>query len=295
VQTCLIFNPSARGEKAEAFCARLGALYPGFVLRRTGAPGQARRLAAQAVREGFATIVAAGGDGTANEVVNGMADVPQGLAAARLGILPLGTVNVFARELRLPRQWPAILRILAAGREMTMDLGCVDFGGQGGSQRRYFLQLAGAGIDARAVQLVSWALKKKTGPLAYLAAGLRALRETQPLIAVEGPNPMSAQLVLVGNGRFYGGGFEVFQGASLRDGLLDVRVLPEVSAWRALQAALGLLTGRVSRFLPMRRFCSPALSLRSSSRVGLQLDGEYAGELPAAFSVLRQALRVIVP
>ena len=295
MQTCLIFNPSARGEKAEAFCARLGALYPAFVVRRTDAPGQARRLAAQAVREGFATIVAAGGDGTANEVVNGMADVPQGLAAARLGILPLGTVNVFARELRLPRQWPAILRILAAGREMTMDLGCVDFGNQGGSQRRYFLQLAGAGIDARAVQLVSWALKKKTGPLAYLAAGLRALRETQPLIAVEGSNPMSAQLVLVGNGRFYGGSFEVFPGASLRDGLLDVRVLPSVSAWRALQAALGLLTGRVSRFLPMRPFCSSALSLRSSSRVGLQLDGEYAGELPATFSVLRQALRVIVP
>jgi YegS/Rv2252/BmrU family lipid kinase len=247
------------------------------------------------VREGFATIVAAGGDGTANEVVNGMADVPQGLALVRLGILPLGTVNVFARELRLPRQLPAVVRILAAGREMTMDLGCVEFGAGGESQRRYFLQLAGAGIDARAVELVSWALKKKTGPLAYLAAGLRALRETQPLIAVEGPDPMSGQLVLVGNGHFYGGSFEFFPGASLRDGLLDVRVLTKVSAGRALQAALGLATGRVSRFLPMRHFRSPTVTLRSSSRIALQLDGEYAGELPATFSVLRQAVRVIVP
>ena len=177
------------------------ALYPGCALRRTGAPGEARRLAAQAVREGFATIIAAGGDGTANEVVNGMADVPQGLALVRLGLLPLGTVNVFARELRLPRQLPAIVRILAAGREMTMDLGCVEFGAGGDSQRRYFLQLAGAGIDARAVELVSWALKKKAGPLAYVAAGLRAMREAQPLIAVEGPDPMSGELVLVGNGR----------------------------------------------------------------------------------------------
>jgi YegS/Rv2252/BmrU family lipid kinase len=295
VQTCVIFNPSARGEKAEALCARLGAFYPGGALRRTGAPGEARRLAAQAVREGFSTIIAAGGDGTANEVVNGMADVPQGLAVARLGILPLGTVNVFARELRLPRQLPAVVRVLAAGREMTMDLGCVEFGGGSDGQRRCFLQLAGAGIDARAVQLVNWTLKKKTGPLAYVAAGFRALREMQPVIAVEGPHPMSGELVLVGNGRFYGGSFEFFPGASLRDGLLDVRVLPKISARGVLQAALGLATGRVSRFLPMRQFRSPTVSLRSSSRVGLQLDGEYAGELPAAFSVLRQAVRVIVP
>ena len=151
------------------------------------------------------------------------------------------------------------VRILAAGREMTMDLGCVEFGAGGDSRRRYFLQLAGAGIDARAVELVSWALKKKTGPLAYVAAGLRAMRETQPLIAVEGPDPMSGQLVLVGNGRFYGGSFEFFPGASLRDGLLDVRVLSKVSAGRALRAALGLATGRVSRFLPMRHFRSPTV------------------------------------
>jgi YegS/Rv2252/BmrU family lipid kinase len=295
VQTCLIFNPSARGEKAEAFCAHLGALYPGCVIRRTGAPGDARRLAAQAVRDGFATIIATGGDGTANEVVNGMADVPQGLAAARLGILPLGTINVFARELGLPRQLPAAVRVLAAGREMTMDLGSADFGSAASPHRRYFLQLAGAGIDARAMQLVDWAWKKKTGQLAYVAAGLRALREAQPVITVEGSKPMSGQLVLVGNGRFYGGSFELFPGASLCDGLLDVRVLPKVSAWAALQGALGLATGRVSRFLPMPHFRSAAVTLRSSSRVPFQLDGEYAGELPATFSLVRQALRVIVP
>jgi diacylglycerol kinase (ATP) len=295
VQTCLIFNPSARGQRAEAFCTQLSLLYPKCVVRRTGAQGQARLLAAQAVREGFATVIAAGGDGTANEVVNGIADVPSGLASVRLGIVPLGTVNVFARELGLPRDWAGAARTLAAGREMAVDLGCAELMSDGRSTCRHFLQLAGAGLDARAVQLVSWELKKKTGPLAYLAAGCKALLEDQPLITVEGADQKDGELVLLGNGRYYGGSFEVFPQASLRDGLLDVCVLPKVNAWSGLRALLGMATGRVLRFLSSRHFRSSAMTLRSSSRVGLQLDGEYAGELPVKFSVLPRALRVIVP
>jgi YegS/Rv2252/BmrU family lipid kinase len=295
VRTCLIFNPSARGQKAEAFCDRLSSLYPKCVLRRTTAPGEARQLAAQAVQEGFATVIAAGGDGTANEVVNGIADVPHGLASVRLGLVPLGTINVFARELGLPRDPVGAARTLAGGQEMTVDLGLVEFGSNGHSQRRHFLQLAGAGLDARAVELVSWELKKKAGPLAYVAAGLKAMQETQPMISVEAAGPFSGQLVLLGNGRYYGGSFEFFPKASLRDGLLDVCVLPKVNVWRGFKTLLGMATGQALRFWPRQHFRVAAVTLSSSSRVGLQLDGEYAGELPAKFSVLPQALRVIVP
>jgi YegS/Rv2252/BmrU family lipid kinase len=296
VQTCLIFNPSAQGQKAAAFYARLGALCPDCDLRRTGGPGEARHLAAQAVREGFSTIIAAGGDGTANEVVNGMADVPQGLASVRLGLVPLGTINVFARELGLPRDLAGAARALAAGRELAVDLGRVEFIADGSGRSRYFLQLAGAGLDARAVQRVSWELKKKTGLLAYVAAGLKALRECQPDITVEGAGPaVTGQLALLGNGRFYGGSFEFFPGASLQDGLLDVCVLPKATAWSAAQAVLGLATGRVSRFWPSLHFRSPTVTLRSAGQVCLQLDGEYAGELPVRVSVLPRVLRVIVP
>ena len=295
MQTCLIFNPSARGQKADAFCSRLASLFPQWVLRRTGAQGEARQLAAQAVREGFAAIIAAGGDGTANEVVNGMADVPQGLSTVRLGIIPLGTVNVFARELGLPRDLAGAARTLAAGRELSIDLGRAEFTAAGRGQCRHFLQLAGAGLDARAVELVSWEWKKKTGPLAYIAAGLKALREKQSVITVDGANPASGELVLLGNGRYYGGSFEFFPRASLRDGLLDICVLPRVTAWHFLRAALGIATGQVLRFWPSRHFRSPSVTLSSSGRVGLQLDGEYAGELPVRLSVRSQALRVIVP
>jgi diacylglycerol kinase family enzyme len=178
---------------------------------------------------------------------------------------------------------------------MTMDLGHAELTVGGRRQGRHFLQLAGAGLDARAVELVSWALKKKTGPLAYVAAGLKALRERQPAITVEGGDAAGGELVLLGNGRYYGGSFELFPGASLRDGCLDVCVLPSVTAWSALQAALGVATGRVQRFWPSRHFRASTVTLSSSSRVSLQLDGEYAGDLPVTFSVLPLALRVIVP
>lgn len=162
MQTCVIFNPSARGEKAEVFCSKIASLYPNCVVRRTAAKGQARTLAAQAVREGFSTVVAAGGDGTANEVVNGIGDVPGGFATSRLGILPLGTVNVFARELGLPRTFPGVAKAIALGREQVIDLGKAEFYIDGKPESRYFLQLAGAGLDSRAIELVSWELKKKS-------------------------------------------------------------------------------------------------------------------------------------
>ncbi|HEY3864388.1 MAG TPA: diacylglycerol kinase family protein [Verrucomicrobiae bacterium] len=295
MQTCLIFNPSARGQKAQAFRAQLGPLFPDCAIFETNGPGDARRLAAQAVRNGFATVVAVGGDGTANEVVNGLADVPRGLSLARLGLVPLGTINVFARELGLPRNLAGVARTLATGRELAIDLCRAEFTAGGRPEIRHFLQLAGAGLDARAVELVNWELKKAAGPLAYVAAGFRALRETQPLITVEASETITGQIALLGNGRYYGGSIEVFPGASLRDGLLDVCVLPTVNGWRPVQGVLGLATGRVHRFWEARHLRSAAVTLRGAGRVGLQLDGEYAGELPAKFSVLPQAVRVIVP
>ena len=99
---CVIFNPSARGEKAKRFRAYLDEVRGDWALKPTTGPGAARRLATDAVLQGFQTIVAAGGDGTLNEVLNGIGDAPGGFKSARLGILPLGTINVFARELRLP-------------------------------------------------------------------------------------------------------------------------------------------------------------------------------------------------
>ena len=130
--------------------------------------------------------MAAGGDGTVNEVLNGIGDAPDGFARARLGVLPLGTVNVFAREIGLPlrieRAWETLQR---RTRDCALICRAWNFPSTGARRRQYFVQLAGAGLDARAIELVDWPLKKKVGPLAYVIAGVKALRERLPKITAQ--------------------------------------------------------------------------------------------------------------
>lgn len=294
MRTCVIFNPAARGEKARRFRHQLDAIGPQCALKATTAPDDARRLAAEAVADGFELIVAAGGDGTVNEVLNGIGDAPDGFARARLGVLPLGTVNVFARELKIPLRIGQAWETLQRGRETRIDLPRAEFSANGVRQKKYFVQLAGAGMDARAIELLDWSLKKKAGPLAYVIAGLKALREPQPKITVraDGQN-LTGELVLVGNGRFYGGPFGIFPQADLRNGSLEVCVFPRVNLLTLLRCVPGLL---LKRKLPedlVRRFRAGTLELAGGTTTGLELDGEWIGHLPAAFSVERERLRVI--
>ena len=147
VRTCVIFNPAARGDKARRFLEQLESIGAEAKLKKTQSAGGARVLAREAVTEGFETIVAAGGDGTLNEVINGIGDEPKGFERARLGVLPLGTVNVFARELSLPRTFKAAWEVICGQNETRIDLPKVEFAGRNGKmEQRYFAQLAGAGL-----------------------------------------------------------------------------------------------------------------------------------------------------
>jgi diacylglycerol kinase (ATP) len=296
VRTCVIFNPVARGEKARRFRRHLDELGAQATLKLTACAGDARRLAAEAVSEGFEVIVAAGGDGTLNEVLNGMGDAPEGLARARLAVLPLGTVNVFARELGVPTKLEAAWAAIRRGNERLIDLPCVEHAANGTRQRRYFAQLAGAGLDARAIELVHWSLKKRIGPLAYIIAGLEALLGSQPKITAAGEGrSVTGELVLIGNGRLYGGPYHVFPDADLRDGRLEVCVFPRVTWLTLARCAPGLLArGRLPASSTVL-FQAESLTLTSASQTPLEADGELIGHLPATFSLERSRLRVIVP
>jgi len=262
----------------------------------TAAAGDARRLAAEAVREGMEVIVAAGGDGTVHEVLNGLGDEPEGFARASLGILPLGTVNVFARELAIPAELTRAWEVIRRGSETRIDLPQVEFSQNGAPQRRYFAQLGGVGLDARAIELVSWELKKKIGPFAYVWAGLQALAEKTAPVRFKGETAKAVGgLILVGNGRLYGGSFRIFPKADLRDGLLDLCVFPRVNWFTLLQCAPGLLGAGNLPASVSRSFQADQFELTSDMPAAFELDGELVGHLPARFSVERQRLRVVVP
>jgi diacylglycerol kinase (ATP) len=297
VSTCVIFNPAARGNKARHFREYLDEIGRRAALKATAAPGEARRLAAGAVADGFEVIAAAGGDGTVNEVLNGIGDA-NGFGRTRFGVLPLGTVNVFARELEIPLRIEGAWEVLRRGREMKLDLPQVEFSENGSVKKQYFIQLAGAGLDARAIELVSWSHKKKIGPLAYVIAGLKALRERQPKIracenASSGGAALEGELVLIGNGKFYGGPFDIFPQAKSNDGLLDVCVLPRAGFGTLFVCAPGLLLRRALPEGRVKRFRAANFELCGEPPSAFQLDGEGIGHLPAKFSISREPLRVI--
>lgn len=296
VRTCVIFNPAARGNKARHFRRHLDDLAGQSAFKATAAPGDARRLAAEAVADGFDFIVAAGGDGTVNEVLNGLGDAPNGFARARFGVLPLGTINVFARELKIPLRYDRAWEVLRRGNEMKIDLPRVEFYADGKTERRYFVQLAGAGFDARAIELVDFSVKKKIGPMAYIIAGLRALGEAKPKITVRaGGQDVAGELVLAGNGKYYGGSYEVFPAAGWHDGRLEVCVLPRVDLPTLFRCLPNFLLRQKLPEQVVRRIHAMDFELTSETKTAFELDGEWIGHLPVKFSVEREKLRVAVP
>ncbi len=296
MRICVIFNPAARGEKAKRFREQLGLLSAQCTLKPTCASGDGIRLATEAVKEGYEVIAAAGGDGTVNEVLNGIAAEPEALAKVRLAVLPLGTVNVFARELNLPLRFSEAWATLLRGNEISIDLPVAEFAVQEQKRRRYFAQMAGAGVDSRAIELINWEQKKRFGQFAYWVAGFKALGEAKPQIAAtDGKQTFAGELVLIGNGRFYGGRYPIFPAADLRDGILEVSVFPKVNWGALLRGGWGLLTNQLYSAGGVQHFRAETVSLYSGAPLPFHLEGENVGHLPVSFTVRPKMLRVIVP
>ena len=216
--TLVILNPAARGDRAGHWRSRVEKVARGATLHATSRIGEAELLARKAAREGFKRIVAAGGDGTINEVVNGLAGT-----TAALGLLPIGTVNVFATELGLPAgDLKQCWQIICDGRTRTIDLPSAN--------GKHFVQLAGIGLDAQAVKETSVAFKRSFGPLSYLVSAAQIASRPPPHLVIEskGGPTIEGSFVLVGNGRLYGGPFPFFKRALIDDGLLDVVVFKRI-------------------------------------------------------------------
>jgi diacylglycerol kinase family enzyme len=190
----------------------------------------------------------------------------------------------------------AVLSSIETATEFLVDIGHAEFQRNGGTERACFAQLAGAGLDARSVELANWQLKKRIGRFAYIVAGLRALGGAHPPITISsGTVTETGALVLIGNGKLYGGHYPVFHKSNLRDGLLDALVFKSMG-WRSIAGHLWpMLTRRP--FLESRTIYiqGSSLTLSSNARVPFQIDGEPAGELPAIVSVRSKKLRVLAP
>ncbi len=280
----VIFNPAAKGEKAAPLRHRIEALRPRPVLRLTEAPGDAEAMAERAVEQGFEKIIAAGGDGTVNEVINGMAE-----SRASFGLLPVGTMNVFATELGLPPGLEACWKIIQTGHTRTVDLGRAN--------DHYFIQLAGVGLDAQIVLETERDFRKHFGPLSYLVVASQIAARKPPRLTVTLANQqvVEGSFVLIGNGRHYGGPFPLFKGARIDDGLLDVLIFAKIGHLDLVRYLQGLVFGDAASMKDLSYHQTRSLTVTSPDKIPVEIDGELMGFAPVRFDLAKRGLRVLAP
>jgi len=285
-ETIVILNPTAGSpEHIRSWQERVESLAGDCPVRVTSHPGEAEELAQRAIDEGFTRIVAAGGDGTVNQVANGLAD-----RKAALGVLPMGSVNVFAMELGLPlhnlrRCWDIIEETNIRQIDLPIANG------------RYFVQLAGVGLDAQVVKETSLAFKRSFGPLSYLisAAQIAARQPPKLFIESEETSVEEGSFVLVGNGRLYGGPFPFFKHAIIDDGLFDVVVFKRLGYLEIVKYLQDVVFSSDIKVPEIEYFQTRRLRITSEQNVPLELDGELAGNCPVDFRIRGKALRVLAP
>ena len=282
----VILNPFAGNlETVRDWHERVESIVRGLPIRITSHAGEAEALARNAVEEGFERVIAAGGDGTVNHVANGIAG-----SKAALGILPMGTINVFAMELGLPsndleRCW----EIVQAGNTRLVDLPSAN--------GKYFVQLGGIGLDAQAVKETTLAFKRSLGPLSYLISAAHIAARQPPKLFIESDDAAvrEGSFVLVGNGRLYGGPFPFFKQAAVDDGLLDVVVFKRLGFLEILKYLHDVVFSSDIRVPEVEYFQTRQLRVSSQQDVPVELDGELAGNCPVDFRMHEKALPVLSP
>lgn len=252
----------------------------------TAYAGHAVVLAREAARQGYDVVVAAGGDGTVNEVVNGIARTRTALA-----VLPVGTGNVWVREIGLPLRPQDAALSLSNGHYLNLDLGMAD--------DRYFLLMAGVGFDAAVTRAVNPDAKRKLGLFAYIVQALITARDvhgTRVRMLLDGrPVKGRVLMIVIGNSRLYGGYLQITHQANLTDGLLDVAVIKGEDVRSAPLHLLSILLRRYNLNPDMDYYRAREVQISSVEPLEVQVDGDPIGTTPMTFRVAPRALRTLVP
>jgi len=294
-RAAIIYNPVARGlsrhmsmlQRAPALLGKQGIEAK---LVATTAPGSAGAQTRREIEAGCDLIVAAGGDGTINEVIEGMLHT-----AIPLAILPGGTANVLAREMRVPIHIGTAASQISALEPCRIAVGSLQLSN---SETRCFVCMTGAGLDAEIVYRLNLDLKALAGKLAYYVSGfaqvLRPVREFQ--VMVDG-RKYEASFALVSRVRNYGGDLEFARGASLLRGDFEIVLFRGTVGARYLGYLAGVATRQVHRMkgCTVLRGRSVTCLPANSDGVYVQVDGELAGKLPATIELIPDALTLLAP
>lgn len=286
----LIYNPtSGREEMKKRLADILNRLDMGGIeasCHATSGEGDATLAAADAVERGYDLIIAAGGDGTLNEVINGMAEKPN---LPPLGVLPLGTTNDFARAMGIPKHWEDSCDLILRQQSRLIDLGKAN--------DRYFINIAGGGSLTELTYEVPSKLKTMMGQLAYYLKGIEkmaSLSPTELIIRANGQEVIHDEfmLFLIANTNSVGGFERLAPDARIDDGLLDVIAVKKCNLAEFIRLVSLAIRGEHLQDKKVVYFRTDAMDVISPDNVQLNLDGELGGTLPGRFRILPSHLRI---
>jgi diacylglycerol kinase (ATP) len=288
----IIVRPPSDGARLEPLRAGIAALrHAGHrvSVRTTFEAGDARRFARSASLAGWDVVAAAGGDGTINEVVNGLT---RARGQAALAVIPLGTANDFARGLGIPQDCEAALRVAADGTRARVDVARVN--------RRCFINVSTGGFGADATQDAGRGIKRWLGPFAYLVRGTQKLAAFEPFhatftaddaVAYEGPFAFFA----VGNARQTGGGTRIAPRADIGDGMLDVVVVGDVSRLDLLSLLPDLRAGTHLESPHVHYFRARRLVVTSTDDLAVNADGEAVAGTTYSYELHQRGQDMMLP
>lgn len=293
-EAVLISNPNAgrggaqRAREVTRFCETLRKRGVKIDALNTNGPNDASRLAAGVVKKGVRDVIVSGGDGTINEVLQGLVG-----SDGRLAVWPRGTANVFARELQLPFDGDEAAKVIARGISKPVHIGCATVERTG--ERRYFFLMAGIGLDASVVRGVRPRLKRRVGEAAFWYSGLGHLAHWQPVpfdVEVDGQT-LNATFAAIGKAAHYGGKLGITPRANLEKPEFEICVVDSKSRLHFLYLLSHAKRRQgVGEHLRGVQFIR-ATRARVTGNVMVQIDGELTGELPMTFEIAPGPIEII--
>ena len=252
----------------------------------THGPGDGQSLARKAIEQNAAMVIAAGGDGTINDIIQALAS-----SETALGVLPTGTVNVWAREMGIPLDNARAREVLLHGQTRRVDLGCVN--------GRYFLLMVGIGLDGEVTQAVERKPLKRLGVLGYVLAALwfGPGYSGFPVIVRHKDYVVKTRAVqiFIGNTKLYGGALTFTWQAKCDDGQLDLCIVRKRNLPGRIVVLGDFILRREQRRIWVRYDQFTSITIETPHPIAFQVDGDPGGHTPATFSVVPGALKVVVP
>ena len=297
-RTAAVVNPRSATGKTGKLWPKIAASLPALDVRFTQFPGHATKLTRECLGEGYERIIAVGGDGTINEVVNGFfVDGRPIRPNAVLAILPLGTGSDFQKSLGIATMEDAI-QLVNQEKPGPIDIGMVEYQAPDGSRaRRHFANVVSFGMGGEVAARAKNFLSKISGKAAFVLATAQVFLTYQAKsieLTIDGQahGPFTITNIGVGNGRYHGGGMHVCPRAVLDDGLLEVTVIDALSSYELVRDLKVLYSENLYVHPKTQHLRGSRITARSAQPVTIEVDGESLGGLPLDFSILTRALRV---